>query len=153
MPITATREEIDRASAGQTVPSRFLTTVAEHPEQVALRWKTADGGWGELTYAEYADLVARATSGLRELGVGRGDRVVLMMRNRPEFHVVDLAVAMLGATPISIYNSSSPEQVQYLTAHCEASVAVAEDLGFLERFLKVGSELPEVRQLVVIGDP
>ena len=124
MPITATREDIDRASAGQTVPSRFLTTVAEHPEQVALRWKTADGGWGEWTYAEYADLVARATTGLAGLGVAKGDRVVMMLRNRPEFHVLDLAVAMLGATPISIYNSSSPEQVQYLTSHCDASVAI-----------------------------
>jgi long-chain acyl-CoA synthetase len=153
MPITATREDIDRASAGQTVPSRFLTTVAQHPEQVALRWKAADGGWGEWTYAEYGDLVARATTGLQQLGVGKGDRVVLMMRNRPEFHVVDVAVAMLGATPISLYNSSSPEQVQYLTAHCGASVAIAEDLGFLERFLKVRSELPDLGSLVVLEDP
>jgi long-chain acyl-CoA synthetase len=153
MPITATREEIDRASAGQTVPSRFLTTAAEQSGQVALRWKTEDGGWGELTYAGYADLVARVTSGLQALGVGRGDRVVLMMRNRPEFHVVDLAVSMLGATPISIYNSSSPEQVQYLASHCGATVAVAEDLGFLERFLKVRSELPDLRSIVVLEDP
>jgi long-chain acyl-CoA synthetase len=153
MQITAAREDIDRASAGQTVPSRFLTTVAEHPEQVALRWKTADGGWGERTYAEYGDLVARVTTGLQGLGVGKGDRVVLMMRNIPEFHVVDVAVAMLGATPISIYNSSSPEQVQYLTAHCGASVAIAEDLGFLERFLKVRSELPSLRSLIVLEDP
>jgi long-chain acyl-CoA synthetase len=153
MQITAAREDIDRASAGQTVPSRFLTTVAEHPEQVALRWKTADGGWGERTYAEYGDLVARVTTGLQRLGVGKGDRVVLMMRNIPEFHVVDVAVAMLGATPISIYNSSSPEQVQYLTAHCGASVAIAEDLGFLERFLKVRSELPSLRSLIVLEDP
>jgi long-chain acyl-CoA synthetase len=127
--------------------------VAEHPEQVALRWKTADGGWGERTYAEYGDLVARVTTGLQGLGVGKGDRVVLMMRNIPEFHVVDVAVAMLGATPISIYNSSSPEQVQYLTAHCGASVAIAEDLGFLERFLKVRSELPSLRSLIVLEDP
>ncbi len=153
MPTTATREEIDRASAGQTVPGRFLTTVAEHPEQVALRWKTADGGWGEWTYAEYADLVARATTGLADLGVARGDRVVLMMRNRPEFHVLDVAVAMLGATPISLYNSSSPEQVQYLASHCDASVAITEDTGFLERFLKVRSELPSLRHLVVLEDP
>ena len=83
MPITATREEIDRAAAGQTVPGRFLTTVAEHPEQVALRWKTADGGWAEWTYAEYADRVARATTGLAELGVAKDDRVVLMLRKRP----------------------------------------------------------------------
>src|SRR5918997_1819105 len=130
MPISATREEIDQASAGQTVPSRFLTTVAEH-----------------------AELGARATTGLAGLGVSKGDRVVLMLRNRPEFHVLDLAVAMLGATPISIYNSSSPEQVQYLTAHCGASVAIAEDPGFLERFLKVRSELPALRQVVVLEDP
>src|SRR5215213_6471439 len=153
MQITATREEIDRASAGQTVPSRFLETVGAHPEQVALRWKTADGGWDEWTYAEYGDLVARATSGFRALGVRKDDRVVLMMRNRPEFHVLDVAVAMLGATPISIYNSSSPEQVQYLTAHCGASVAIAEDLGFLERFLKVRSELPALQHVAVLEDP
>jgi long-chain acyl-CoA synthetase len=153
MPTIATREEIDRASAGQTVPSRFLTTADAHPEQVALRWKTADGGWGEWTYAEYADLVARAATGLGRLGVARGDRVVMMLRNRPEFHVLDVAVAMLGATPISVYNSSSPEQVQYLTAHCGASVAIAEDLGFLERFLKVRSELPALQHVAVLEDP
>ena len=64
-----------------------------------------------------------------DLGVGRGDRVVLMMRNRPEFHVADLAVMLLGATPISIYNSSAADQVQYLVGHCEASVAILEDEG------------------------
>ena len=41
-----------------------------------------------------------------------------MMRNRPEFHIADIAVLLLGATPISIYNSSAPDQVQYLVGHC-----------------------------------
>ena len=51
----------------------------------------------------------------RRPGVGAGDRVVLMMRNVPEFHFIDLGIAALGATSISIYNSSSPEQIAYLT--------------------------------------
>ena len=50
---------------------------------------------------------------------------------------------LLGATPVSIYNSSAPEQIEYLVGHSEASVAVVEDIGFLERFLKVRSELPD----------
>ena len=67
-----------------------------------------------------------------------------MLRNRPEFHVADMATVLLGATPVSIYNSSAPEQVQYLVGHSEATVAIVEDIGFLERFLKVRSELPGV---------
>jgi long-chain acyl-CoA synthetase len=71
-----------------------------------------------------------------------------MMRNIPEFHFVDLGVAALGATAISIYNSSSPEQVSYLTGHCKAKVAVVEDDGFEERFLKVREELPALETIV-----
>src|SRR5687768_9554815 len=127
-----TKAELDTTVAGQNVPGRFLRTVSENPDRVALRWRNPDESWGELTWQQYADEVARVTAGLQALGVGRGDRIVLMMRNRPEFHVVDLAALFCGATPISIYNSSAPEQVEYLTSHCEAKVAVVEDVGFLE---------------------
>ncbi|HYV58430.1 MAG TPA: AMP-binding protein, partial [Acidimicrobiia bacterium] len=82
-----------------------------------------------------------------------GDRVVLMMRNRPEFFVADMAALLVGATPISIYNSSAPEQVQYLVGHCEAKVAIVEDVDFLERFLKVRSELPALEHIVLMEDP
>ncbi len=141
-----------------TLPELFAQTVADHADQVALRWQTpADGsgagGFGDWTWTDYADRVARVAAALRELGVGHGDRVVLMMRNRPEFHVADTAVLLLGATPISIYNSSAPEQVQYLVGHCEAVVAIVEDIGFLERFLKVRRELPALRHVAVVDDP
>ena len=80
---------------------------------------------------------------------GAGDRVVLMMRNRPEFHVAGHGRACCcGATPISIYNSSAPEQVEYLVGHCEAEVAIVEDDGYLERFLKVRDELPALEHIV-----
>ena len=63
-----------------------------------------------------------AAAGLAELGVGRGTRVVLMLRNIPEFHVLDMAVYFCGGTAVSIYNSSSPDQIAYLAGHCEAHV-------------------------------
>ena len=60
-----------------------------------------------------------------------------MIRNRAEFHPLDLAMMFCGATPVSIYNSSAPEQIEYLVNDCGAKVAIVEDSGFLERFLKV----------------
>jgi long-chain acyl-CoA synthetase len=147
-----TNEMLAEQTRGQTVPSRFLGTVRSRPDAVALRAKEGDG-WRELTFAEYADAACRIAGGLRDLGVGRGDRVVLMMRNRPDFFVADMAALLVGATPISIYNSSAPEQVQYLAGHCEAKVAILEDVGYLERVLKVRSELPALEHVVVMEDP
>ena len=143
-----TRDELDQAVEGQTIVSRFLDTIRAHPDRVALRAKQPDDSYAEWTYAEHGDLVAGAAAYLQGLGVGAGDRVVLMMRNVPEFHFVDLGIAALGATAISIYNSSSPEQVAYLAGHCKAKVAIVEDDGFEERFLKVREELPALHTIV-----
>ncbi|HWH28999.1 MAG TPA: AMP-dependent synthetase/ligase, partial [Mycobacteriales bacterium] len=132
-------------------PVRWLLDNADHrPDAAALRWKDGDD-WRTRSWREVADDVARAAAGLRALGIGAGDRVVLMLRNRPEFHVVDLAALALRATPISIYNSSSPEQVTYLVSHSKATAAVVEG-AFLERFTAVRGELPGLQTLVVVDD-
>jgi len=150
--VTATKDELDRKVEGQTIASRWLETLAAHPDNVALRAKDGDR-WVEWTYSDLADRVARAAAGLRTLGVEPGDRVVLMMRNIPEFHVVDLATMFCGATAVSIYNSSPPEQVAYLVGHSGAKVAIVEDMGFAERFGAVRDELPKLEHLVVLtGD-
>jgi long-chain acyl-CoA synthetase len=147
----ATSEEIAAAVSGHTVTTRFRDTVLAHPDRVALRWKEADG-WGEWTWADYADRACRFAAALADLGVVQGERVVLMMRNRPEFHVADMGTLLLGATPVSIYNSSSPEQVQYLVSHSGAVAGIVEDVDYLERILKVRDELPTLEHLAIIDD-
>jgi long-chain acyl-CoA synthetase len=136
-----------------TLPKAFLRTSEANADVVALRRMSGPGEWEETTYRQVRDQVARVTAGLRAAGLREGQRMVLMMRNRPEFHVVDLAATFLRATPVSIYNSSSPEELQYLVAHAEAEIAVIEDAGFLERFLKVRDELPALRRIFVIDPP
>ncbi len=143
-----TTDELTRAVEGQTVAERFLRTVEANGDRVALRQKRADDGWDEWSFREYGQHVAGAAAHLRGLGVKPGDRVVLMMRNIVDFHMLDMAAVFCGATPISIYNSSSPEQVAYLAGHCDANVAIVEDQGFHERFLKVRDELPALREIV-----
>lgn len=145
--------EIHEVVGDTTVPQAFLRTVAERGDTTALRWQEPDGSWNEWSYREYADLVARAAGGMAARGVEPGQRVVLMMRNIPEFHVLDTAAYFLGATAVSIYNSSAPDQVQYLVDHAGATFGVCEDIGFLERFLKVRDELPSLRSLGILRDP
>ncbi len=147
--------EIDAVVAGTTAPRKFLELVAAHGDVPALHsMKDATpGSWNSWTYAQVAAQVAKAAAGLHSLGVRPGERVLLMMRNRPDFHWLDLAAQFVRATPVSIYNSSSPEEIQYLSHHAEARIAIVEDAGFLERMLKVKGELPELQHIFVIEPP
>ena len=147
-----TSQELQDRIAGSNIPKRFLTNLERNAAVEVLRWKDADGAWQSWTLQELADVTARLATGLAGLGVGKGDTVVLMLRNRPEFHALDLAVLFLGATPVSIYNSSAPEQIEYLVNDCKAKVAVVEDSGFLERFLKVRSSLTTLEHIVMLED-
>ncbi len=151
MPRFVTNEQVLADVVGQTVPRRFAETVAANADRVALRRKDADGEtWHEETWSEYAQIAGRVAAGLRALGVGPDDRVVLMLRNRPEFHAADIGVLLLGATPISIYQSSAPDQIEYLVNHSGAVAAIIEDRGYLARFLSVRAALPRLRHLVLV---
>jgi long-chain acyl-CoA synthetase len=126
----------------------FLRTATRQPQAVAVR----ELHGAQMTWSEYADRVARFAGGLLALGVGQGDRVVLMLHNRLEFHVADVAVMAAGATSISMYNSSSPEQIAYLVNHSKAKVALVEDGEFAERVLAAAGDCPQLKTVVVLGE-
>src|SRR4051794_31791607 len=132
----------------RNVPDGLLRHVTDHGDDIAFR--TLEGEtW---TWRDYLDRAARFAGGLQKLGVRPGDRIVLMLRNRLEFHVADIGALLAGATPISIYNSSAPDQIVYLAGHCGAVVAVTEDGDFAERVLAAAGDVPSLRTVVVVGD-
>ena len=147
---TVTSQDLHDRIAGQNIPKRFLDNVARNGDVEVLNWKAPDGSWESKTLTQMADDTARLTAALKDLGVTRGDKVVMMIRNRQEFHALDTAVLFCGATPVSIYNSSAPDQIQYLINDCGASVAILEDSGFLERFESVREQIPTIKHFVLI---
>jgi len=148
----AAAEDITAAVAGATVTSWFADTVARHADAVALREDDGTNPARSWTWEHYAGDACRVAAGLRALGVGRGDRVALMMRNRPEFHLADMGAMLLAATPFSVYNSSPPEQLEYLLSHSEARVMIVEDAEFLGRVRSVRDRLPALEHILVL-DP
>ena len=148
-------ETIHDAVVGTTAPQTFLELVKEHPDLPALHSMQSEvpGSWQICTLGEYADNTARAAAGLQLAGLGPEQRILLLLRNRPEFHWFDLAAQFLRATPVSIYNSSSPEEIQFLAEHAEARVAIVENAVFLDRLLSVRHELPLLEQIYVLDPP
>jgi acyl-CoA synthetase (AMP-forming)/AMP-acid ligase II len=84
----------------------LMTTAAQRPDQIALR--SPDDSFS-LTFAQLLRRLAATAQILHDRGLRKGDALALMMLNRPEFHVVDAAAMLLGATPVSLYNTSPAE--------------------------------------------
>lgn len=129
---------------GATLVAAFQATVDDRREEQAL---IAFGTDRTLTWGDYADAVEEVTAGLADLGVRRGDTVAIMLPNSPEFHIVDMAVLHLGATPFSIYLTSAPEQIDFLFGNAGNAVVVTE-----QRFLPVLANTSAPLQTVCVVD-
>jgi long-subunit acyl-CoA synthetase (AMP-forming) len=140
---------VGRAVDAPTVSEALRRTAANHPDIVAVR--TVDDSVS-LTWSELLSRVDDVAGGLAKLGVTRGDTVALMLGNRPEFHLADLAVATLGATPFSIYLTYPPEDIRYLIEDAGSSVAIVEQ-AYLEPLLTARQDLPNLAHVIVVdGD-
>ena len=103
------------------------------PERITMSRPLGDG-WQQLTAREVESDVRAAAKGLIAAGVHAGDRVAIMARTRYEWTILDFASWFAGAIVVPIYETSSPEQVDW----------ILNDSGAVALFV----ETPALRELV-----
>jgi long-chain acyl-CoA synthetase len=133
----------------QNLIKAFYEQVERHGDELAIR----DEARGrEITWNELRDTVHEIAGGLAKLGIEKGDTVAIMLNNRWEFIPCDLAGVSLGAVPYSIYQTSAPEQIQYLLSDAESKVAITEQ-AFVDRIAEARADLPSLEHVIVVdGD-
>ena len=116
-------------------------------------------GLERLSYGETRGRARQLAKGLRRLGVKRGDKVALLMSNRPEWLLVDFAVTMLGATLVPISTWSRARELAYVLDHCDATTLITLErfggqdyLAMLAELGGPGSQhLPTLGRVVTLG--
>jgi long-chain acyl-CoA synthetase len=148
--VLRTREEILAEVEGKTLVDVFMHTCDTSGGKPALVVKAGEG-FRTITWAEYRREASQVAMALRGVGVDHGDFVALMMANRPEHVIADIGTLLAGATPVSIYNTLTAEQIRYIADNCQAKVAIVEDVSFLDRWETIRSELPNLALVVVLN--
>src|SRR5919202_1044642 len=138
-----------RATGAATLAEAFRIPAADRASDVAIRTR---GDEVTLTWECLRERVDALAGGLAGLGVAKGDTVALLLSNRPEFHVCDLAAVTLAATPFSIYQTFTPEQIGYVVGDAGARVLVTER-QHLERVLAARAGLPALEHVIVVDPP
>lgn len=108
------------------------------PKQDALAAKV-DGKWIKYGTAEIIELVNQLSTGLRALGINKGDKVALSSFNRPEWVIVDYAILQIGAISVPMYPNSTPQDYAFILNHAEAKVVFSGDQQILQK-LKVAKK-------------
>ena len=124
--VLAQRATIDGIVEGQTICGAFAATAERDGDREALRWLGEDG-WKSLTWREYREQVRNVSLALDAIGLPRaGSVAAILARNSPRHVMADLAIAHLGATPVSLYNTFAPEQLSFALDHCKAEVVFVD---------------------------
>ncbi|MFH9617911.1 AMP-dependent synthetase/ligase [Streptomyces pratensis] len=121
-----------------TLPALLLRNAEDHGDRPALSWRAGegagdDGGWTTLTWRDVRREAAVLAAGYGALGVERGEQVLMMMGNRAEHWLSDLALTHLGAVPVTVYGTAAPGQIAHIARHSRARLAIVE--GAREREL------------------
>ncbi len=122
-------------------------TVKRYGDRPALRVKR-DGGWRTTTWSAYQRDARRAGRALVGLGVERGKGASIIGFNSPEWLIADVGAILAGAVPAGIYTTNTPEQVRYITDHCEAKVAFADSSVQVEKFVVEQDRMPRLEVVV-----
>ncbi|HSD11867.1 MAG TPA: AMP-binding protein [Candidatus Binatia bacterium] len=138
---------IHLARAQSALEQTIRQHAARQPKEVWLKWK--DGGY---SYADVLSNTQRAANGLAALGVKPGERVAIMMGNRPEFLWVHFGINFIGAHSVPINTSQRGATLQHILANSD-SVAVVFENTLRDAVLSVKDKVPTLRATVVADGP
>ena len=111
-----------------------------------------DGAWQSVSSTEFRETVRNVAKGLMADGIKPGDRVAIFSRTRYEWTVVDYAIWYAGGISVPIYETSSPEQVQWMMSDANVVATFFESKHVLATFEEVASQLPEMTTRYVFSE-
>jgi len=126
---------------------------AHGPDKLALYYEDESGKEERYTFREIQEQANRFANALQGLGIDRGDRVGIILPQRPETAVAHVAIYKIGAIAIPLANLFGPDALQYRLSDSSAK-AVITDGENLPKIHKIRDELPALESVVLVdGQP
>ncbi|MCA9566296.1 MAG: acetate--CoA ligase [Myxococcales bacterium] len=135
----------------------FHEAVGHHVEEgrgqdLAIRWLGRDGSTRDLTFAELDDLAGRFAGALRDLGVGRGDRVFTLLGRVPDLYVAALGALRNGSVFCPLFSAFGPEPVRSRVGPGKGRVLVTTAQLYERKVAPVRGELPDLEHVLLVGE-
>ena len=139
------------APTSDSVVDHILENAAKEPDRVVMSVPRGDA-WVAITAQQFLDEVKTVAKGIVANGVQPGERIAIMSRTRYEWTLVDYAVWYAGAISVPVYETSSPEQIQWILSDSGAVAIFLESEKNKRAYDHVAVEAPTVTRVWVFDD-
>jgi long-chain acyl-CoA synthetase len=133
------------------LPTMFFEQVGRYGDRPFL-WKKRGGVYTPLSWGDTAARVTPLARGLIGLGVGKGDRVVLLSENRPAWLIADIAIMSIGAVTVPAYTTSVQNDYLHILRNSGAVGAIVSDVGLAKKLLPA-AHMADTAKFVICMDP
>ena len=110
------------------------------------------GRWEDISGSALLERVHDVSLGLRDLGIGPGDRVAILSENRPEWAIADYACLALRAADVPVYPTLPAKQIEYMLRDSGAVAIFVSTKLQLAKVLEIRKQLPALRHVIVFDD-
>lgn len=131
-----------------TLPKHFLARVREYgSNKIAMR-KKRYGIWQQFTWHDSFQHVHDFSLGLVALGLQRGDKILIIGENDPEYYWAELAAHAAGMTTVGAFTDATPKEIQYIATNSDSVLAVAHDQEQVDKLLEIRDEIPQIQKVI-----
>jgi long-chain acyl-CoA synthetase len=140
-----------QGTGSKTIADLLPLAVEKYGDAPAQRFKVGDD-WRDASYTELGETVREVALGLIDLGIEPGEKISILAHTRPEWTHACFGILTAGATLVTIYQTNSPEECQYVLHHSDSRAVFAEDAEQLAKIREIEGDCPELKHVIVL-DP
>ena len=115
------------------------------PEKKDILACKVNGQWANYGVDEYIDYAENTACGLLELGLQKGDLVVTISNNRPEWNFIDMALSQAGMVHVPVYPTISEKDYSYILKDCKPSLLIVSDKNLYEKISSIAAGIPTLK--------
>ncbi len=106
-----------------------------------------NGKWTKYSSQQYIDYSHFVSYGLLALGLKKGDKIITITKNRPEWNFVDMGMAMIGVVHVPVFANLNEVEYKYIFEHSDAKMAIVADKKFYNMLQPIANEISRIKNV------
>ncbi len=132
------------------IPTRTFDLLERFISQFPNRYvfsEKLDGSWCFYTSEQYYEIAHQFAYGLLEMGFEKGDKIVTITNNRPQWNFVDMGMSLAGVVHVPVYTSMNSEEYRYILEHSDAKMVMISDQKLFDMIHPISKKVEHVKHI------